>query len=160
MKDETDPETVAEYLKYNAEYTGEVLAGKNARFIACLAEESEIVSQQFVTDDQEYRYDVEKTEGAERIYVTAKGEEDDSAVADIRLDKANDNKRKGTARVTISDSPEFDLAFDFDLTSESAIKTNPGTLSVKADGKDLIAIAISPEGEGMMHEISILPDVF
>lgn len=51
------------------------------------------------------------------------------------------------------DFKELTIAFDLDLNSRSAINTFEGSVTAKADGKEVLTITVKPEGERMKHVI-------
>lgn len=153
-EEEGTPKTVSELLKENAKDTAEELASKHAAFKVSMDGDT-IISQRLITDDEVYGIDTEKTESTERNYAYRASGDKEAVHYDYVLNTSDSNRRAGSVKVNGEDYTDMEIVFDFDMTKTSAIKTNPGNVSVKIEGTEYCKVDITANGDAMEHVISI-----
>ena len=147
--------SISEYLKTNAHKIAEELTAKHFSFKVSMADDV-ILSQRVIMDGETYGIDTEKTETEEHSFLFADGEK--KVRTDCVMNIADANRRTGTVKVSGDDYYDTEVAFDFDLTKLSALKTSPGTATVKVEGKEFCRIDITENGDAMEHVIVIPAD--
>ena len=148
------PETLPEFIRTKSGEIAKSFAEKNGR-IEIFMIGSDVVSHRFITDDGEYIVDHEEKGKVQHAFMAVR-ESEQRLSADLKLDRTD--AAKTTIDYDIIDETgdtNVRISCVFDTTKRSAIGTCPGTVSVKANGNEMLGITVSEKGDGMEHVIKI-----
>ncbi|MBO4384754.1 MAG: zinc ribbon domain-containing protein [Clostridia bacterium] len=141
------------------------LSGSEVPFIIVDADDFSFYTDHVYTSDTESRYIevapegrkepalikmslVHKTGSVNTVsgLITIKNDPSDPVLDDVDLGELDLDEMD-------FDFKELTISFDLDLNSRSAISTFEGSVTAKADGKEVLTITVKPEGSRMKHVI-------